>query len=164
MGDTRDESSFHDGCQARWSDSEVKRGRGANEMAGWGEGKGERSLRLRGSQWSSVGVRWATRGVPAYCEVLVRSQQPQVPWVWSQLLGEKATAVPAGLGSRLGGLGQTPTRALWMTAAGSGWPRITMSQTVHLHTSLRFHVRLRKYLPQTALRVDLWDINRSITF
>lgn len=50
MGDTRDESSFHDGSQARLSDSEVNRRRGANEMAGWGEGKGERSLRLRGSQ------------------------------------------------------------------------------------------------------------------
>lgn len=50
MGDTRDESSFHDGSQARLSDSEVSRGREANKMVGWGEGDGERNQRLGGSQ------------------------------------------------------------------------------------------------------------------
>lgn len=73
-----------------------------------------------------MGVRWATRGAPAGSEVLVRSQQPQVPSESGAGLGEKAGSsvegaeVPAGLGSRLGGVGQTPTQALWMPTAGSG--------------------------------------------
>lgn len=66
--------------------------------------------------------------------------------------------VPAGLGLGLGGVGQAPTQAPQMPTVGSGWPRITMSQTVHMHTSLRCQVRWRKYLPQTSLRVELSEI------
>ena len=50
------------------------RGRGADNVVGWGEDEGERRLRLRGNPLSSVGVRWDTQAALGPSEVLVRSQ------------------------------------------------------------------------------------------
>lgn len=110
------------------------------------------------------GSEVATQGAPTGSEALVRSQQRQMPSESGAGPGEKAGSsvegaeVGAGFGVEAG---RCWTKAHTSAVDAYGGVRtetlvrITLDLAVHLHKSLRFQVRLRKYLPQTSLSIDL---------